>query len=240
MSKSFHQVAPHYDLLMSHVPYDMWVGYYQLLLAQLGVDHRLLLDVCCGTGTVASLLAAERYEVVGLDLSENMICEARRRWPKIEFVVADAVNFDLGRKFEGAYSFFDSLNYITDYPDLVSAINCVASHLVPGGSFVFDVNTAYAFEKRMFDQSELKSNAPIRYAWKGDYDSETRLIRVDMRFERDGIKFEETHLQRAHSVEEIVAALEIAGFGSPLAYDSYSLQPPRARSDRLHFACLKL
>lgn len=236
MSQSFVSVAPHYEELMSHVPYSMWVGYYQLLQAQLGVEHRRLLDVCCGTGTVAGILASEGYQVTGVDLSADMISEARRLRPEIEFHVANAKDMDLGARFEGAYSFFDSFNYITEPDDLRLAIEQVARHLGPGGSLVFDMNTAYAFEKKMFDQKETRKSAPIRYDWVGEYDAGTKLIRVDMRFERNGATFEEIHWQRAYETDEILGWLELAGFGEVLVYDSYTLQPPRRKSDRLHFA----
>jgi hypothetical protein len=57
-----------------------------------------------------------------------------------------------------------------------------------------------------------------------------------MRFERNGATFEEIHWQRAYETDEILGWLELAGFGEVLVYDSYTLQPPRRKSDRLHFA----
>jgi len=240
--ESFGPVARHYDLLMSHVPYDMWVGYYQLLLAQIEAHPKKLLDVCCGTGLVAELLTREGYEVTGFDISEPMIAEARQKAIEqqsgIAYHVADAADLDLDETFEAAYSFFDSLNYITDPDRFQKAIKRVADHLEPGGSFVFDVNTAYAFEKQMFDQSEVSQKAPIRYQWIGDYDPESRLIEVKMYFERDGQRFEEVHRQRAYTTDEILGYLEVAGFIEVRVYDSYTLNPARKKSDRLHLVAV--
>lgn len=235
---SFGPVAPHYDVLMEHVPYEMWVSYYRLLLAQSGAAPQRLLDVCCGTGTVGELLAKEGMHVTGIDLSEPMIEIARARAAanpeRLEFHVADATAFDLGKQFEGAYSFFDSLNYITSLEGLRAALGQVRRHLEPGSTFVFDLNTAYAFEQRMFDQKERDKNAPIRYRWKGDYDAGTRLIRVDMAFERHGHEFFETHWQRAHTLEEVTEGLADAGFERVEIFESYTLNPPRKTSDRVH------
>lgn len=239
MRESFGPVASHYDLLMSHVPYDMWVGYYELLLTQVGDLPTTLLDVCCGTGLVAELLAQQDYKVTGFDISEEMIREAKQKEEReqlgIDYFVADAAEVDLGRRFEGAYSFFDSLNYITEPSRLKLAIHRVAKHLEPGGSFVFDVNTAYAFEKQMFDQDETGPNAPIKYKWVGNYDPATRLIEVNMNFERNGVAFKETHRQRAYPTEELMEYLDEGGFRAIRVYDSYTLNPPRKKSDRLHF-----
>lgn len=240
---SFGPVAPHYDVLMANVPYDMWAGYYRLLLTREGLDPDELLDVCCGTGTVAELMVAAGYEVWGFDLSAGMVEVARRKSEEkglgIEYRVADARDFDFGRTFDGAYSFFDSLNYIADLEGMRSAVRRVGAHLEEGGSFVFDVNTAYAFEEKMFDQEDQRKRALIRYRWSGDYDPGSRMIRVRMEFERGGEVFSEEHVQRAHSDAEIREALAEAGFRHVRSYESYTLDGPRRTSDRVHYVALK-
>jgi ubiquinone/menaquinone biosynthesis C-methylase UbiE len=233
-------IASHYDVLMSGIPYDMWVGYCRLLFAHVGTDPDDLLDVCCGTGSAAELFAKDGFEITGFDLSEKMIAEAIRKSEEsesdIEYTVADAAELDLGRKFDGAYSFFDSLNYITDLDRLHMAIERVGAHIKPGGWFIFDVNTAYAFEQQMFDQEDLRKASKIRYKWKADYNSDTKIVRVHMKFWRGKELIEETHVQRAHSEDEIIEGLDKAGFDEIHAFDSYTLDPPDGRSDRIHYA----
>src|SRR5579863_9200204 len=115
---SFGAVAPYYDELMRSVPYRMWVGYYLLLLSVQEQHPRRLLDACCGTGTVAEMLTREGFEVSGFDISAPMIERARakalRKKLNIEYWVSDAAEVQLNREFEAAYSFFDSLNNITE------------------------------------------------------------------------------------------------------------------------------
>lgn len=241
VADSFQAVAPYYDELMKPVPYRMWVSYYLLLLAQQGTRARRLLDVCCGTGTMCQMLHAEGKDMTGFDLSAPMIEQARekaaRRKLPIRYEVADASSFDLGATFEGAFSFFDSLNNILDPAKLQSAFGCVRRHLLDGGSWIFDVNTAYAFETQLFDQRSLRKKARLQYEWNGHWDATTQTIRVDMKFWRDGREFTETHYQRAYGDEEIRSMLARAGFVDVRAYHSYTLDPPRAKSDRLHYVC---
>jgi SAM-dependent methyltransferase len=221
----------------------MWVEYYMLLLAGQGPAPETALDVCCGTGTVAELVAREGVRVTGIDSSAAMVEAARAKARSsdlpLQFECADATNFDLGECFDGAYSFFDSLNYIASLDSYRRALACVGKHLRPGAIFVFDLNTAYAFEQRMFDQRSLRSGAKLRYDWKGDWDPATRIIRVDMRFWHCGQELEETHVQRAHSEEETRDALLEAGFTDVRAYNSYTLDRPRARSDRVHYVAVR-
>ncbi|MDI9635654.1 class I SAM-dependent methyltransferase [Kamptonema cortianum] len=240
---SFGKIAPHYDLLMSNVPYDMWAGYFQLLLTRFNQEPETLLDVCCGTGSVAEILTRADYQVTGFDLSSPMIAEAKRKAVaknlKIDYHVADARTVDLGLTFEGAYSFFDSLNYIAELEGLHQALIRIGDHLPEGAPFIFDVNTAYAFEARMFDQRENRSRAKLKYNWVGDYDPATRIIQVKMDFEWESERFTETHIQRAHSDEEVRAGLRDAGFSWVTAFDSYTLDAPRAKSDRIHYVAMK-
>jgi ubiquinone/menaquinone biosynthesis C-methylase UbiE len=240
---AFGEVAPYYDELMRSVPYRMWVGYYLLLLSVQDRHPKTLLDVCCGTGTMAEMLTAEGYEVAGLDISQPMIERARakaaRKKLPIEYWVADATGFELNRTWDAAYSFFDSLNNILKPSRVQAAIARVADHLPSGGSFIFDLNTAFAFEERMFDQQNLSARAKLRYKWSGDWDQDKRIITVTMRFWRDGREFEEIHQQRAYEQDEIIAMLEATGFTDIRTYNAYSLDPPRRTSDRIHYAAIK-
>ena len=240
---SFGPVAPYYDELMNTVPYKMWAGYYQLLLSQQGISPKKILEACCGTGTLCELLAKEGYEMSGFDLSLGMIEEAkskaRRHQFDIKYTVADATNFFLGETFDAAFAFFDSLNYIVEPPRFQSALRCIGQHIKPGGSFVFDLNTAYAFEQKMFDQKNLRTNSRLRYEWHGKFDSDTRIIRVEMKFWRDSEEFDEVHVQRAYSEDEVRSMLANAGFEEVRAYTSYTLDPVRATSDRVHYSAIK-
>lgn len=243
MSASFGPVAPYYDDLMKFVPYRMWLGYYFLLLAQQDVHPKSILDVCCGTGTMCQMLTREGFKVSGFDLSAEMIAEARRKAAAknlaIRYEVMDAAEAKMEETYDSALSFFDSLNNILEPARLQMAFSRVAAHLCPGGSFIFDLNTAVAFEERMFDQENLRGNAKLRYKWIGDWNEQTRIITVHMRFWRGGEEFRETHTQRAYSDEEIREMLDTAGFEEVRAYHSYTLNPPRAKSDRLHYTAIK-
>lgn len=243
MLNSFGPVAQFYDDLMETVPYRMWVSYYLLLLSQQDVHPKRILDVCCGTGTMCELLDNEGFQMTGFDLSKPMIEVAREKallhLKHIRYECMDAASFDLGEKYDAAFSFFDSLNYITDPANLRSAIKRVARHLKPGGSFIFDLNTAYAFEANLFDQKNKAPKAKVKYEWKGDWDPDRKIIRVEMKFWKDGIEFDEVHVQRAHTDEEIRAMLAEAGFEQVRVYDSYSLNGPRAKSDRVHYTAIR-
>lgn len=240
---SFGAVAPYYDELMRAVPYRMWVGYYQLLLAHQDKDPKRILDVCCGTGTMCELLVQEGKQMSGLDLSAGMIEAARNKADAknldIRYEVADASNFNMGETYEAALSFFDSLNNILNPDDLRSAFKCAYDHLEPGGSWIFDLNTAYAFREQLFDQQNLKPTARLRYKWVGNWNEQEREITVNMKFWFKDQEFTEVHRQHAYEEEEVRDMLQSVGFEQVRTFHSYTLNPPRFSSDRIHYSTIK-
>ena len=65
-----------YDMFMDNIPYEDWCGYLTSLLKEYGIDDGLVLDLGCGTGTLTELLAKEGYDMIGVDVSEDMLQEA--------------------------------------------------------------------------------------------------------------------------------------------------------------------
>ena len=216
----------------------MWIAYLELLWTKLEVEPKSVLEVCCGTGTLSRRLAKQGFELTGIDISAPMIEIAKAKADDedlaIQYSCQDAATFELPWKFDAAFSFFDSLNYLTDPDDCASAIHQTAKHLTVGAPFVFDLNTAYAFEQKMFDQSEGRPTKKVRYNWVSSYDPGTRICKVEMDFWTDEGDFHEVHVQRAHAPEEVIAWMKDAGFGQVALYDSYSLNRPKAKSDRIH------
>lgn len=240
---SFTKVAEFYDELMKPVPYRMWVSYYLLLLSMQEIRPKTMLDMCCGTGIMTEFMFREGFELEGFDLSADMIEQARKKAARkklpIRYEVADAADVDMGRTYDAVFCFFDSFNNITDKGQLQKAFESAFRHVVPGGSFIFDMNTAYAFEAKLFNQQDMAKTSRVRYRWRGDWDPKTRMIHVSMKFWIGDQAFEELHIQRAYGLEETIEMLMEAGFTDIKYFHSYTLQPPRGKTDRIHFTCIR-
>ena len=100
-----------------------------------------ILDACCGTGQFARKLSAGGFRVVGVDASYEMLRHATVNAPGCGFICTDIRSFCLSRKFDAAFSLYDSLNHLLTLDDLESALLNVSSCLAPGGVFAFDLNT---------------------------------------------------------------------------------------------------
>ena len=95
-------------------------------------DGNTLLDVACGTGTHAGVLA-QYYEVVGTDFNKDMLRAARKKHPKIRFLHGDMRHFDLERKFDAVTCLFSAIGYMRTKKELRQAIKNMSRHLLPGG-----------------------------------------------------------------------------------------------------------
>lgn len=76
---SYSAFAYVYDELMDNVPYDDWASYLVGLLKENGVAEGLVCELGCGTGQMTRRLAAAGYDMIGIDLSEEMLDVARER-----------------------------------------------------------------------------------------------------------------------------------------------------------------
>jgi SAM-dependent methyltransferase len=107
------------------------------IIEELSPGAKTLLDVACGTGAHLAELRLW-YEVEGADLSPAMLAVARDRLPGIQLHEADMRTIDLGRTFDVVICLFSSIGYITDPPEMRSAVARLAAHVAPGGVLILD------------------------------------------------------------------------------------------------------
>jgi SAM-dependent methyltransferase len=171
----YHDYAPFYDG-SGQLRFAILMGQY---LNELLVRHQVggwrALDLACGTGTLALLLADAGWDVIGLDGSAAMLAQARAKAAamatpgRVAFMLGDMralptndqrpvakdrdspddtlSSFVLGpSSFDLVTCVYDSLNYLLDEPDLAACFAGVAHVLAPGGLLVADMNTRYFLE----------------------------------------------------------------------------------------------
>lgn len=246
-SSQFQDIAAHYDDLMEVVPYDFWAEYVMTLFEFVGHQPHEILDCACGTGNLSFELAKMGFKVTGIDLSQPMIEQAKIKTALAahndvapQFFQANLSDFSLNRQFDSATCLYDSLNYIVDNEGIRNAFSCIRRHVRPGGIFVFDFNSVWAFEANLFSQSSRKPSNPLQYDWKARFDEKTRICTVNMHFKRknaDGsfLEFFETHRERAYTITEIETFLSQTDWRLLHTFDAYTLNRPHTRSERWFF-----
>src|SRR5215469_507475 len=105
-----------------------------------------VLELGCGTGSILKCLQ-EAYEVSGLDISRKMLCFARRKVPRSKLFRQDMVDFRIDGQFDVIICIFDSINHVRRFSDWKKVFAAVRRHLLPGGCFIFDINTQRKLER---------------------------------------------------------------------------------------------
>lgn len=100
-----------------------------------------LLDLACGTGRIALRLAAQGYQVTGVDIVPEMIAwasqKAATRAVSIEWVVADARTFQIHKQFPFMYMLGNAFQHFLTRADQEALLARVREHLTPEGGFLF-------------------------------------------------------------------------------------------------------
>lgn len=192
-------------------------------LAARDVRPQRVLDLACGTGAASLIFAAAGCEVIGLDRSPTMLEGGRRvaasRGLTIDYIEGDMRDLaaaGITGPFDLVSCFYDSINYLLDDDDLTRTFQGVASVLASSGLFVFDVNTRRKL--RLWEQSAFVAidDDDLFGVYQASYDEERRLSPLRATFfsataEGQWERFDEEHVERGWTIEELSGALEGAG-----------------------------
>lgn len=238
--KSFARV---YDLFMDNIDYQAWSGYVIKLLRENGASDGLVLDLGCGTGSMTELLAADGFDMIGVDNSADMleIAEEKRRRSESEilYLLQDMREFELYGTVRAVVSVCDAVNYILTPEELLAVFGLVNNYLDPGGVFIFDLNTVYKYEELMAENTFAENREEGSFIWDNFYDFEEMINEYDLTLfipEQEGLyrKYEEVHYQKAYPLETIRELIAKAGMEFVAAYDAFSDNEPTKSSERIY------
>lgn len=243
---AYHELAKSYDRLTNDVDYPGTVAFYFEILKREGLSPRTAVDLACGTGSVAKLLAQRGLDVLGVDLSEEMLTMAQQKTAGMgnppHFVCMPLQKLVVPRGMDLAVCALDSLDYITEPANCREAIRRVYRALNPGGIFIFDVNTPEKL-RAMDGQVFLDEDEDVYCVWRGEFDKETNICSYGMDlFQREGKfwsrSFEE-HREYAYSGEQLTVYLKEAGFTHIEVYADRVFCQPRQGEQRIYIKARK-
>lgn len=239
-------LAYSYDRLTNDVDYRAVVDFYWEILNKEGLNPRTAVDLACGTGSVACLLAEKGLQVTGVDMSEEMLTVATQKAQSMDnrplFVCQKLQQLHLPVAVDLAVCALDSVDYITDPADCKEAIRRIYKALNPGGCFIFDVNTPEKL-RAMDGQVFLDEDDDVFCIWRGSFDADTNICTYGMDlFQRDGNiwrRSQEEHSEYAYSQEVLVDYLRASGFTDIAVYADRKFEQPSEGEQRIYLKARK-
>jgi ubiquinone/menaquinone biosynthesis C-methylase UbiE len=225
---------------MADGSYRKRADFLERLFRKSRIPVHTVLDLACGTGTIACLLAQRGYQVTATDGSEEMLTQAMAKAALVEnpplFVLQSMPKLRLPEPVDAVVSTLDSLNYLTREKDIRETFCRVYRCLKPGGQFIFDVNTPYKL-RRMDGHLYMDETEDNFCVWRTFFSERVQVCtyQVDLFHQRsDGAwdrDFEE-HRERAWAEEQLRTFLSEAGFDKITVTGDLTTRPPREDEDR--------
>jgi SAM-dependent methyltransferase len=230
----YSRLAGVYDEIVIDPCHARWASFLDELWSADREGVRSVLDLCCGTGLLASELIARGYRVVGVDASNAMLARARERLGA-DVVLAQLALPDLkvAGVFDAAVSTFDGFNYLTP-EELRLTMAAVALHLRPAGWLVFDLHTDAMMNFTTANPVVAGDSAGNEFVITSVVDAGVRTCdtTIELTKPHAGDPFCEQHRQYFHTDAEVRASLEDAGFTVTAIREEYTHQPMDASTLR--------
>lgn len=247
--EAYTDFASVYDRFMDETPYEQWCENIVRELGSHDIRDGLVLELGCGTGSMTELLAAKGYDMIGVDCTDEMLniaCAKREQsGHDILYLNQDMREFELYGTVRAVVSVCDSLNYLLEDEDIIACFRLVNNYLDPKGIFFFDFNTRYKYETVIGDSVIAENREDCSFIWENYYDPEGDINEYDLTIfvrndeaSADGqelfSRFQEVHLQRGYTLDEMKHFIEVSGLVFVRAYDADTLGEVTEQSERIY------
>ena len=245
MSKQLHRqkiepyqrLAGYYDQLMDYIDYDVWVDDIEALL-QPEQEGAALLDISCGTGSMAVRLAQRGWQVSAVDLSPHMVARAQQKarelGVQLQVETGDMTSYRGHGAYAAVINLLDGLNYLLETDAIAAFLNNAYHLLQEGGHLLFDVVTPLLCQTHFRGYREIFSDEQGGYERFTSYDPVSCLAKsvFTLNTDQDDTVEVETHLQRAYELDDVRDFCEKSPFSTWKIMDDETLEPATAESER--------
>ncbi|MCR4902325.1 MAG: methyltransferase domain-containing protein [Butyrivibrio sp.] len=269
--EAYTDFAKVYDTFMDETPYKKWAAYIASLIKEYGIsapyeqgttfdpnsseevteetalmqERNLVVELGCGTGAFTEEMASLGYDMIGIDLSDEMLNIARdkkdRSGHEILYLCQDMREIDLYCTAGTFVSVCDSVNYLTEDEDIIDTFKLVNNFLYPGGIFIFDFNTLHKYRDVIGDTTIAENREDCSFIWENYYNEDTHINEYDLTIfaatDAENNRFArsiETHLQRGYTLDEMKNFVDKSGMIFIKAIDADTHKEPDENSERIY------
>ena len=248
--KSYEVLASFYDRFNEQIDYTAWADKIVSFFDAFGIKKdAIILDAACGTGKMTIELAKRGYDMIGTDLSAEMLMQARISADEAGvsplFLLQDLTSLDLYGTVMAITCCLDSLNYLTKEKELEKFFSLAHNYIEPNGLLVFDMNSEYKFKNSYGDNCYVMQDDEVFLSWQNFYDENTRNCQFVLDFfikDKNGRYQRKKEEQTEHCFEHgrVLELLENNGFELvDISCDFYKGGDVQ-KCDRIHYVCKRI
>lgn len=211
----------------------------------LNEEKNLVVELGCGTGSFTQVMKNRGYDIMGIDMSPEMLNLAREKSANaglnIMYLEQDMRELDLYCTAGTIVSVCDSVNYVLEDEEIIETFRLVNNFLYPGGVFIFDFNTLHKYRDVIGDTTIAENREDCSFVWDNYYDDESHINEYDLtifaRVDEEKDLFArsvETHYQRGYTLDEMKGFVEAAGLSFVTAIDADTHEDPTDDSERIY------
>lgn len=245
----YQNLAPLYDQMMKHAPYDKWYKFTKGIINNYQVNVSRIADLGCGTGEITIQLGKDNYEMYGIDFSAEMLAHASekafQKGLNINWIKQDLRDLKGLEKIDLAISYCDVINYITKRSDIKKVFKNVYEILKEDGLFIFDVHSVYHVENNLLNKTFADVKDDYSYIWFCYEGEEEGEMQHDLTFfQRKAnkyIRFQELHQQKTYPSQLYKELLAASGFTNIKMYSDFNLENDQftSKGERIFFSAQK-
>ncbi len=238
--------ARYYDSLTANIDYKKRAEYFNSIIEKFRqTEGNILLDLACGTGSIAEEMAKIGYDVIGVDYSDEMLGIALDKkfesGLNIQYLCQDMRKLDLYGSMDVTVCALDSINHLGSLRDVKKVFQNVALFSEPNGLFIFDINTLYKHRNILADNTFTYETDKVFCVWENTLVPETDEVKMNLEFfelEENGMysRSSDSFSEKAYSEESIEMLLNECGFEVLGKFGDDTMLPPACDSQRIVYA----
>ncbi len=212
-------------------------------------NNAKILELCCGTGRLTIPLAKANLNITGLDITETMLTEAKKKAKEaqldIDFKLGDMRDFQLDDQFDIIFIPFNSIHHLYSNSDLFKTFQSVKKHLKENGIFIFDCfnpNIQFIAESgthlKEISNYQTDDGRVIKIKEIMTYESDSQINRIDWHYYINGQFDSVQNLDmRMYFPQELDAYLNWNGFRIAHKFGNFKEEKFTKDSDKQIFVC---
>ncbi len=240
---SYSSFAEVYDSLTVNVDYKRRAEYIASILKDFNINDGLLLDLACGTGSLAIEFSKMGYEVIATDASPEMLMQAQEKAyneeQSIMFLCQRMEQTDLYGTVRAIVCALDSINHLESLEQLNQTFGVLKNFIDDGGIMVFDVNTLYKHQKVLANNTFIYDEKDVYCVWQNRLFKDERTVNINLDFfiKQGDVyhRFCENFCETAFTDEEITSACQSNGFTVVKRYRDLSCGGPKEDTERIYY-----